>query len=62
MYIYIATAVRDIYPPREVVEDHVDNFVVFVLLHWLDAHFSLRHSRDPQRAPCDGRWIDIFRP
>lgn len=33
-----------IYPGSEVVDDHVDNFVLLVLLHRFNAHFPPGHT------------------
>jgi len=35
----LLAAFDDIYPRAEIIDDHVDNLVVLVLLHRLDAHF-----------------------
>lgn len=44
LYKAIVRPATHIYPGSEVIDDHVDNFVLLILLHRFHAHFSSDHA------------------
>lgn len=44
LYKAIVRPATHIYPGSEVIDDHVDNFVLLILLHRFHAHFSSGHA------------------